>query len=595
MKNKSSFPFLLIILLFFLVIGFKIISNRNLIFSTGFDSEKIEQNLKSNFPFLEHFRNLRGLFMSATNKSIIGDNEFFKDNNGIVRIVAKKQDKKNENFIPSMKSLSEIAEQKKIPLLYINFPDAASGNQYPFKVAGQQDNSLLNKIKDYGFTTISPKLNSKKEQKDFFLTTDFHFSTKAEFEVGKEIANKLKKQLNLKESEIQRIFNLKNYDVESVKFWGNTIRSIGEYFVPPDSFDFYLPKFPTYLTEIVPSLGICKTGDFKEVCLNNFEASIKNYSPYNYWVTNYGNYPQEYYEIKNDLNKDGPVVLFICDSTLMRTFSYFSLLVGKTIVFDPRVDPNSNTLNIILNSQKINAIIVGGYSEDFFNSQFKIVDKIKLTNVPQDTKSLITGHNGKNIGWISFQTKLDSDGIYFLKDDCGIIGSQLNSNSKTYKTDFVGNNPEFFYSPNNKDYLIKILPIDSTNLHEKKNNISMSITTINGSSVSEGTIPSSIKIPHKNLLSQNKIVGWAAELNNGEPVESITIKDGSKIKKCSVRLLRPDISNFFKTKFFNFQFTKRSGFECDISDTPLINGLIEFQVQPITGKMKNFQFTVESP
>ena len=113
MKNKSSFPFLLIILLFFLVIGFKIISNRNLIFSTGFDSEKIEQNLKSNFPFLEHFRNLRGLFMSATNKSIIGDNEFFKDNNGIVRIVAKKQDKKNENFIPSMKSLSEIAEQKK--------------------------------------------------------------------------------------------------------------------------------------------------------------------------------------------------------------------------------------------------------------------------------------------------------------------------------------------------------------------------------------------------------------------------------------------------------------------------------------------------
>lgn len=594
MKTRNCIVFLFIVFLLSTFLLVKISKNKNLFFAEGITTTKIEKSIKDHFPFVMTFRDLRGTFMSLTHKSIIGDFEFFKDPNGKIRTIAKKETRKYETFLPSMKELSQLVAGKHVSLLYVEFPDATSGDNYPFRVMGQKDPKFLQSLKDYGFSILSPLENDKKAQNRFYFSTDFHFTTRGEFNVAKEIAISLKDRLNIKEKEIDKVFNLENYTVRTFPFYGNMVRNIGSYYSPPDRFEFFFPKFKTDLVETVPSLHLYKTGSFKDVCVHNLESSVSNYSPYNYWVVNYGHFPQDYYEIRNILNPKGPTVLFICDSTFMRGFSYFSLLTGKTIVFDPRVDFNSDTLRVILETEPIDAIVVLGYSDDFFNSYFKVNKKISKLEVKRNLETLRKVDETTTTGWLSLELPTNLQlGDCYIKDDQGIKRirrSQPDPSLKELKFDFIGENPEVFCSDTQEKRLVKLLSSSRLPKQGTQENNLVYITSINNQSVN--TSKNSFNLeggPKFSYQGENVITGWGADGNSGAPFKSLSIKNGNSFIACKVGLLRMDVANFFKN-----QFTERSGFECKVDDHELKKGSLVLKVNSIAGKTHTFTFKIQN-
>ena len=62
-----------------------------------------------------------------------------------------------------------------------------------------------------------------------------------------------------------------------------------------------------------------ETGNFDQVLLNGYEQG-GGYDEYTYWVTDFGQFPNECYTIKNNRAQDAADVLVICDSIFMRGF-----------------------------------------------------------------------------------------------------------------------------------------------------------------------------------------------------------------------------------------------------------------------------------
>jgi len=334
---------------------------------TNFDTKQLEQNIKDNFPYLSIFKNAKNISLHLIDKNIYGNNEFFLDSEGNYRIIAKNKKEDLQKFISSFNNLSSYLETRKIPLYFVELPDAQGGKEYLFRIVGNK------KIELTKFTNVinAPSHEWQSEHKNkFFFRTDFHFSTEGEIEIAKSISE----ILPIPKKSIDYYFSPENYRKVKLPFIGNTARVADSILLKADDFNIYVPLFKTDITEIVPSLGIKHRGSFETTLIHDLNLadknSLKKASPYHYWVTNFGRYPQPTYEIINHNQPKGPSVLIICDSIFMRGLSYLALVTHNIFVYDPRFNSDSKTLKTIIDDHKFDAIFVLGYSDHFYNLDF---------------------------------------------------------------------------------------------------------------------------------------------------------------------------------------------------------------------------------
>lgn len=378
----------------------------------------LETEMKSEFPMLSFFRDLKGGVYSLIGKDVVGDYEYIKDSKGYVRIVSDGYD--CSSFLNSTINLKAKLDEKNTPFVYVNLPDSSSYLLGNTSVEGQLPIELLNAIKanEVDVLDINEKFRNQQDiYEDFFFRTDFHFTTNGELFLAKEISDYLAEQHNVNFCNANIVFSKDEYDISSYPFIGNAVRSIGKYFTQTDNFEVYHPKFDTSLNVFVPQEGLYKTGTFDEAVLNGYENNENN-TEYTYWVTDFGHFPSEYYTISNNNIENGANILIICDSTFMRGFSYLSLACESITIFDPRVNGNSVLLGLLLDNNKYDAVIQIGSCDDYYSSSYiSSIPQIAQINSDNDTIRLYIDE------WSNGKVDNDNMSVNFtLDNDVNVIG-----------------------------------------------------------------------------------------------------------------------------------------------------------------------------
>jgi hypothetical protein len=375
MKKPSTISNIVVAVLFVLIIvGYGILNIKPLVKTarSTFDDttigvqqklRKIEQGMTESLPYRHLFIDFYGGVQKGLNKSLIGNFEFMKSSNGFMHMAVSDPDIRS--FVDSIPTLKMVTDQLSIPLIYVQVPPRSICNteKLGMNIANGEDVAIANAkeaITAQGISYLD--LEQKMVEADYspeklFFKTDLHLTTEGEFFVAQEIVNVLKKQnIPLEQMDIDRVLDVKNYDIDSRPFLGNLSRSSGKYYSPLDVFDNYMPKFATDFSMTNHVSGERRTGSFEDVFMNNYKSSA-NITERTYWVTNYLQYTQSYYEFINH-NKERNKLLVICDSMGMRTVPLLSLLANKVTVVDIRFQGERNYILDALKADKYDAVII---------------------------------------------------------------------------------------------------------------------------------------------------------------------------------------------------------------------------------------------
>lgn len=383
--DKLLIAFFLIVVFVFSVLCVRRFSSRTLeLYQSAGISElsqtnmQIENEIKSNFPGLKYFQNIRGLLYRAAGKTISENFGYIKDDGGVVRIISPIQDMR---LLKSITALSDVLKETETPLVFVNLPDASEDVAGDFSIDGERHTDVIEQLRENGIDILNVDTDSLNLQaNNVNFHTDFHYTTEAEFKIADRVSKYLEREYGIPFVNRDEVFSLDNYTVSKYDFVGNTVRHLGEYYTSKDVFEIYHPKFETAMELVIGKDNGYRIGDFSQVVLNGYETLL-DHNQYTYWVTNFGQFPQELYSITNDRSLSAAKILVICDSIFMRGFSYLSLCSGQVTIFDPRVDDNTSTIQVLLDEQNYDAVLVVGSCNGFFESNIR-TDKLITADSP---------------------------------------------------------------------------------------------------------------------------------------------------------------------------------------------------------------------
>ncbi|MDR0875281.1 MAG: hypothetical protein LBN12_03630 [Clostridiales Family XIII bacterium] len=373
-KNKSG----LALTLAFLIV---------VIFLTGWNADRFVAMMKTDLPgitpenaiwrtgswntnFTEYFRfrweliDLYGLFNLSVGKQSLDNFDLVKDGEGVMQKTQEAFDRQQAE--DSVKTLSASFAERGIPLIFVAQPPRFTEESFPVSAEvhffGGRDPVFLKALTDAGVDVLEANVEGK-----VMLKTDMHLTTAAEFEVARQIAERLE-TLGIDYRDAGKIFDLGNYDSESHPFYGNLVKSAGRYFtLGGDSFELLHPRFKTDFTIENPESGKERSGDFRHSLMNGMEDELE-YVKEPYWVLDYLAYPSAMYTITNHQQEDGCKILFVMDSVAMRSVAYLSLGAGQITVIDPRGENGNALLSEAMNTGDYDAVIVEGGGEEFYFS-----------------------------------------------------------------------------------------------------------------------------------------------------------------------------------------------------------------------------------
>lgn len=325
--------------------------------------QKIDQGLTESLVYRDYLIDYYGITQKVLNKSLIGNFEFMKSDNEFMHMAVKDID--TRPLVNSIPLLKETLDQSNIPLLYVQVPPRSISNteSQSLNIAYDEDAAISNAkdaITSYGiaYLDIAEKMAAANfSPEKLFFKTDVHLSTKGEFFLAKEIVNALQKQnLFFEPKDVDKVFNVANYNIDARPFLGNLSRSTGKYYSPLDVFENYSPKF-TVRTSMVNHLnGERRDGGFEDVFMNNYKNNPE-ITERTYWVTNYLQFGQAFYEFINHNQKQNKL-LVICDSMGMRAIPILTFLVNKITIVDIRFQGNNNYVLDALKSEDYDAVVI---------------------------------------------------------------------------------------------------------------------------------------------------------------------------------------------------------------------------------------------
>lgn len=361
----------LIAIMFFINVGrFVLIYNNS---TNGIELSQYKQTLQQvegefqrDIKYKEKFIDLYGYYKRITGQNIVGNFEYIADDDGVLHMINDKTQENVELTIQQIMQLDSLAKQKEIPFVYIQGPNreiASKGKAWNYL---NHDNAVMSQIvsclvaNDVDVIDLRELFENSKDAtidlEEIFFHTDLHMQTDAEIWASKQVANYLKNEKNLDLTDLEIIYDLNNYKKETYEFIGNYGRNNGALFVGTDKFDIYHPKFETDLSFYNNVSGEEKSGTFEDVLLNGQENC--KYDLYTYWITNYLQFQQPSYTIKNNNCTDGVKILIVTDSIAYRSISHLALAAGETTIVDPRFFNGNNYLLDEINKEKYDLVLV---------------------------------------------------------------------------------------------------------------------------------------------------------------------------------------------------------------------------------------------
>lgn len=348
------------------------------------NTTEAENKIKENFCKRSELVDLYGVWLNAIHLNIVNNFKFLRDDNGIMQLKERNIDDKK--FEKSVIELSQSSMCKSIPILYVQLPDRVE--KFPAKNAfnyfGKTQTDFLRGIKDQKIDILNVPDNLSAQPENFFFRGDVHLKSEAEFEIAREVVNRLETKYGLRFDSAKTVFNEENYKWTTKDFFGNLVRSSGHFYTQKDLFKIFSPLYDTNLNMYEFSTGLSVSGSFNDVLTNNYPLDTKD--DY-YWVTYYGRFPQPCYEYTNNNISDGPNLLIIEDSIFMRAHTLLSLCAKKVTVMDPRAFKNMDYIAQALHNENYDAIIICGSCADFYSSGFSTELPSYLREILHDTSS----------------------------------------------------------------------------------------------------------------------------------------------------------------------------------------------------------------
>ena len=288
--------------------------------------------------------NMYGLYQKSIDHTVVNNFQYVADDYGILHMINDKENKTVDDFVVEMEKLQQFAQEREIPLLYVQAPNREIVNQGTVIPEFNNDNNVEEQIvtklneKEIPVLDLRAELDDGKginfDLKDLFLHTDLHMQTDAEIWMADKVAGYLEDNYSVKISNKEYLSDMSFYDKKTYPMLGNYGREVGEYFVGLDEFDIYHPKFDTdFELQIIGEGAAERKGTFEEAVLNGYEQS--KHDEYTYWVTNFGAFPRPYYKYINN-NQPETKILVIADCIPYRALSYLALTVHETDILDPR-------------------------------------------------------------------------------------------------------------------------------------------------------------------------------------------------------------------------------------------------------------------
>jgi hypothetical protein len=314
------------------------------------------------FRFREPLIDLYGLFNMGLGKQSLDNFSLLKDGEGKMQSTQEGFDM--EHAVSAVAALSDAFAARDIPLIFVSEPPRYTEESFPVSAQvnffGGRDPEFLYELTDAGVDVLVAE-----GEGNVALKTDMHLTTKAEFDVARQIADRLVSQgIDYRDRDI--IFDPVNYEVESHLMYGNLVKSAGKFFTQGgDDFELYYPQFETDFSIVDPELNEQRRGAFRNTLMNGME-DILDLNPMPYWVVDYLKYPSGFYTITNHKQEDGCKILFVMDSVAMRTAAYLALGAGQITVIDPRGENGDTHLAEEMISGDYDAVIVEGGGEEFF-------------------------------------------------------------------------------------------------------------------------------------------------------------------------------------------------------------------------------------
>lgn len=322
---------------------------------------RLEEDYRTSFAGRQSFVDFYGLVQKGMGRKTAGNMEFVRTGTGLMDYVTKESDVMP--FAEEMSELKSILDAKNIPLLYVQMPvREEEGSQEPetlIRTRAYYDE--IRKVTDgAGIVCMDEEEILAGEgapvREEFYFKGDVHPTTKGEIWTANKIADKLKGTFGVPIPGVIKEDDPR-FEKHSHPFMGNLVQSLGQYYVGLDEFEEYIPKRqPAYHLEELSGAWEMD-GTYEEVIMNGYDKDNED-EKNTYWVTNYLRYGSAGYHVEN-LNSDGPSILFISDSLCYRTMSYLSLQCKNITVIDPRFlqEGQGDPVSQALNSKSYDAVI----------------------------------------------------------------------------------------------------------------------------------------------------------------------------------------------------------------------------------------------
>lgn len=325
-------------------------------------SPNINKVLKEGFWHKNEIINFYGLGERLLGRRASNDRIYYRDSSNIMHI-----DRGIHDFTSFYKDndwLSNYCKEKNIPYLVMQVPEKGQyGDEYSQKVDKKCTTEYIEKLRTDVFSNNDLYIDSFELFKnhnlvdtDIFFKTDFHCTTLAELTEVSEIVRQLQfRGLKFYSPETVLDFdNTENYEKFDRKFIGNLSSQYGKFYAGTDSFAYYVPKYETDMQRVNKDGVAYKNGKFSDSMLNGLYADSKNWK---YFVTDFLDWPEPYYEIHNNLAEKGPNILVFIDSQSMRAVTYLSLMCSNVTVLDPRYFNAENNYFDKIKNKAYDAII----------------------------------------------------------------------------------------------------------------------------------------------------------------------------------------------------------------------------------------------
>ena len=323
-----------------------------------------ETKFQTNFVYKRELIDLYGVTQKVLQRNIIGNFEFIADENGVIHAMREKP-YETDRFIGKIEKIVKKTEEKGIPFLYVQGlnREIVNTDENMFNIDDRTMDELITKMQEKNIATFDLRKQLANNPQSFaltdaFLHTDLHMQSDAEIWAADCIAKQMNSAYQIPIANMDYLENMDNYEKRSHEMIGNYARLVGSHYVKSDTFDLYIPKFPTRYAIDIPAKNEHFEGDFSAIIMNGYENN--KIDKYTYWVTDYLRYGEPYYTITNHENPNGPSILVITDSIGYRTLSYLSLTVGKITVLDPRFFNEQNYVDIALENDYDLAMLYQG-------------------------------------------------------------------------------------------------------------------------------------------------------------------------------------------------------------------------------------------